>query len=255
MKTAPTRMLILAATASAALLLSGCSSDHYDRPSVSHAIDSLQGHKQAVQTRLTTAAAEAIAAGRTQEALLTYEKLYRNDKKDTSHALNYAQLLRRSGRGDEALKVLNPFAKRALNNDKASVSPLLLNEYAAILIERGELADSRKVIDLVLAEDAYANSHADAMNLLGISLDAQGRHKEAETMFRLAIEGWRGNPTSVMNNLALCLANQALFDESLTTLRQALVMAPDKQEIARNIQLVSDLRENIVAKPVDIKKN
>lgn len=249
-----TRTLAFAAMTAASLLLAGCSSDHYDRPSVAHAIDTLQGQKQAAQTRLTTAAAEAIAAGKTEEALQHYQKLWRNDKRDSSHALNYAQLLRRSGRSEEALNVLEPFAKKALGN-KTSVSPLLLNEYAAILIEHGKLAESRKVIDLVLAEEAYANSHADAMNLLGISLDAQGRHKEAETMFRLALEGWHGNPTTVMNNLAICLANQAMFDESLTTLRQALVMAPDKQEIARNIQLVSDLRDNIVAKPVDIKKN
>lgn len=249
-----TRTLAFAAMTAASLLLAGCSSDHYDRPSVAHAIDTLQGQKQAAQTRLTTAAAEAIAAGKTEEALQHYQKLWRNDKRDSSHALNYAQLLRRSGSSEEALNVLEPFAKKALGN-KTSVSPLLLNEYAAILIEHGKLAESRKVIDLVLAEEAYANSHADAMNLLGISLDAQGRHKEAETMFRLALEGWHGNPTTVMNNLAICLANQAMFDESLTTLRQALVMAPDKQEIARNIQLVSDLRDNIVAKPVDIKKN
>lgn len=250
-----TRTLAFAAMATASIMLGGCSTDPYDRPSVAHAVDTLQGQKQAVQSRLTTAAAEAIAAGKTEEALEHYQKLYRNDKRDTSHALNYAQLLRRSGRSEEALKVLQPFAKQALNSKKATVSPLLLNEYAAILIEHGKLADARSVIDLVLAEDAYANSHADAMNLLGISLDAQGRHKEAETMFRLALEGWHGNPTTVMNNLALCLANQAMFDESLTTLRQALVMAPDKQEIARNIQLVSELRDNVVSKPVDIKKN
>lgn len=248
------RIALMAAAAALPLMLGACA-DHYDRPSVAQAVDSMQGKEQAVQSRLTTAAAEAIAAGKMDEALQKYEKLYRNDKRDTSHALNYAQLLRRSGRGDEAMKVLTPFAKNALGSKKVMTSPLLLNEYAALLIEQGKLADARKVIDLVLAEEAYANSHADAMNLLGISLDAQGRHKEAETMFRLALEGWHGNPTSVMNNLALCLANQAMFDESLNTLRQALVMAPDKQEIARNIQLVSDLRDNVVAKPVDIKKN
>lgn len=249
-----TPRLTIATAALLVLTLAGCSSDPYDRPSVAHAIDTLQGQKQAVQSRLTTAAAEAIAAGKTKEALDDYEKLYRSDKKDAGYALNYAQLLRRSGRSEEALKVLSPFAKQALDNGKTKVSPLLLNEYAATLIERGKLADARKVIDVVLADDTYANSHADAMNLLGITLDAQGRHKEAETMFRLALEGWNGNPTTVMNNLALCLANQARFDEALTTLRQALVMAPDKQEIARNIQLISDLRDNVVSKPVDIKK-
>ena len=47
-----------------------------------------------------------------------------------------------------------------------------------------------------------------------------------------------------MNNLALCLANQGMFDESLDTLRQALVMAPDKQEVEVRAR-ACDLRERI----------
>ena len=58
-----------------------------------------------------------------------------------------------------------------------------------------------------------------------------------------------------MNNLAVCLASQGMFDESLTTLRQALVMAPRKQEIANNIQMVSELRLAVLpSAPVSIQK-
>ncbi len=249
----PYRFPVLASAALAVLALGACA-DQSDRTSVARAVDNLQGSKQAVESRLTTAAAEAIAAGRTQEALAHYERLYRFDKKDPVNALNYAQLLRRTGRGDEALEVLAPFARQKPGKSTADkVSPLLLNEYTAALIQKGELGDAQKYIDRVLADEDYANSHADAMNLLGVALDAQGRHQEAETMFRMALEGWHGNPTTVMNNLALCLANQAKFDEALTTLRQALVMAPDKQEIARNIQLISELRDNVVQKPTPLK--
>lgn len=224
---------------------------------LSTALDSMQGKKAATQTRLTTAAAEAIAAGRTSEALMHHGNLYKTDRKDADNALNYAQLLRRTGKSDEALKVLSPFVKKKPAKDGATteVHPMLLNEYAANLIERGDLTEAQKIIDRVLADEKAKGQHADAMNLLGVALDAQGRHKEAETMFKLALEGWNGNPTTVMNNLALCLASQAKFDEALTTLRQALVIAPDKQEIARNIQIVSELHDNIVAKPVNIKKN
>lgn len=246
------RPSLLAALSLSALVLAGCGQDHYDNPSLAMARDNVQGRKQAVESRLTTAAAEAIAAGRTADALTHYEKLYRSDKKDPINALNFAQLLRRSARGDEAIEVLHPFIK-ASDKKSQKISPLLLNEYAAALVEKGQLSQAQKIIDRVLADEEYANSHADAMNLLGVALDAQGRHKEAETMFRMALQGWNGNPTTVMNNLALCLANQAMFDEALTTLRQALVMAPDKQEIARNIQLVSELRDSVVQKPVSLK--
>ncbi len=243
----------LAAVLTVLLLLSGCA-DHYDRPSLTGALDDAQGQRQAVESRLATAAAEAIANGKADEALVHYEKLYRSDKKDPSNALNYAQLLRRAGRSDEALTVLEPFIEASRGKKKQHISPLVLNEYAAAMIEKGKFSHAQKAIDQVLADEAYANSHADATNLLGVALDAQGRHQEAETMFRMALDGWHGNPTTVMNNLALCLANQARFDAALDTLRQALVMAPDKQEIARNIQLISQLRDDVVQKPVNLKK-
>lgn len=242
----------LPAALALALLLAGCAGNPHEM-SMANAIDSARGKKQAVESRLTTAAAEAIATGHADEALPKYEKLYMANRGDAGHALNYAQLLRRAGRGDEALRVLTPFIKTAQSR-KDTISPLLVNEYAAALIERGRLTDAQKILDIVLTDDSAAASHADAMNLLGVALDAQGRHKEAETMFRLALDGWNGNPTTVMNNLALCLANQARFDDALTTLRQALVMAPDKQEIARNIQIIQELRDNVVQQPVNIKK-
>lgn len=251
--TFPRRTGNLTAALALLVVLSGCT-DNYDRPSVARAVDNVHGHKQAVESRLTTAAAEAIAAGRSEEALAQYEKLYRSDKKDPINALNYAQLLRRAGRSDEALAVLEPFIRAGQSKKGEKISPLLLNEYAAAMIEKGKFAPAQKAIDQVLADESYANSHADAMNLLGVALDAQGRHQEAETMFRMALDGWHGNPTSVLNNLALCLANQARFDAAIDTLRQALVMAPDKQEIARNIQLISELRDSVVQKPVSLKQ-
>ena len=57
-----------------------------------------------------------------------------------------------------------------------------------------------------------------------------------------------------MNNLGLCLAAQGMFDESLTMLRQALIKAPHKQEIARNIVMVDNLRKALVpTAPVSVK--
>lgn len=238
------------------LALSACAGGMPDGTSPAKAVDSMMGKRAAVQTRLTTQAAEAIATGRTKEALASYEKLYQQDKRDLDVAINYAQLLRKNGETAKAAEILAPFVKSKAAGSKKQLSPLLLNEYAAIQIEMGDFAAAMPVLQQVIDDPAAAPHHADALNLQGVALDAQGSHKEAEQKFRLALEGWNGNPTSVMNNLALCLASQAMFDESLNTLRRALVMAPDKQEIARNIQIVSELRDAIVpTAPVNIKKN
>ena len=217
------------------------------------ALDSMRGKKAATEARLSTAAAEAIAQGKTDEAVSHFSKLYKSDSKNPDAALNYAQVLRKTGEIEQAHGVLSPFTVAKKNK---SISPVLLNEYAAIQIQMGNLSGAEETLSRVLDDKEALDLHADAYNLLGIVQDARGNHKEAERMFRAALDGWQGNPTSVMNNLALCLAGQGLFDESLTTLRKALIMAPDKQEIARNIDLVNNLRNAVIpAAPVKIHKN
>ena len=78
----------------------------------------------------------------------------------------------------------------------------------------------KTALNQVLEDKKTARFHADAYNLLGLVLDAKNQHKEAEQNYRQALDGWKGDPTSVMNNLGLCLAAQGQFDESLMMLRQ-----------------------------------
>ncbi|MEZ0223136.1 MAG: tetratricopeptide repeat protein [Alphaproteobacteria bacterium] len=215
------------------------------------AIDSLRGKHTETVERLSTSAQDAIAEGKETEALALYKRLYEEKPKEDV-AVNYAQLLRKTGNPQKASDVLAKF----VNGKKAKQGEngLVLNEYAATQIALGNFDDAAEKLDRVLADGSTTAYQADASNLKGVVYDAQGRHKEAEGLFRVAMEGWEGNPTSVMNNLALCLANQGRFDEALDILRRALVMAPDKQEIARNINLIGDLRTNVVpAAPVKLK--
>lgn len=237
----------------AALLLSACAA-HND-PLVGDPLDEMQGQRAATERRLATSASDAMAQGKTNEAFVSYQKLYQRDSGNPDVAVNYAQLLRRTGKADQAVKVLAPFANGKGKTSSRTPLPMLKNEYAAALIETGKLDDADRMLQTVLGETMYAEYHPDASHLKGIALDAQGRHAEAEKYFRQALEGWRGDATSVMNNLALNLASQGKFDESLTTLRKAQVMAPEKTEIARNIQIVSELRDAVVPKaPVSLKK-
>jgi Flp pilus assembly protein TadD len=237
------------------LTVAGCKTT--DTPLAGGAIDSLSGKSIATEKRLSTAATNAIAEGKTDEALELYEKLYtRNndgfftpDKSHQEVALNYAQLLRKTGKAQRALVVLAPFAETMDGAVKAKTDPIVLNEYAAASIELGNLEKAEKILNHVLGDEKATEFHADANNLLGIVLDAEGRHKEADPLFRKALSAWKGDSTSVMNNLAVCLANQGMFDEALTTLNQALIMAPDKHAIASNIQMVEDLRQSLLPKP------
>jgi len=241
------------ALSAAAVLLAACASVN-DRD-VGDPIDSLSGQKAATERRLATSAADAMAAGKTQEALVSYEKLYQRDSRNADVAVNYAQLLRRTGKADQALKVLAPFAKGERKDSNRAPRAMLKNEYAAALIETGKFAEAADMLQTVLNDSTLGDFHPDASHLSGIALDAQGQHKAAEKMFRQALDGWKGDPTSVMNNLALNLASQGMFDEALTTLRRAQIMAPEKTEIARNVQIVSELRDAVVPKaPVSLKK-
>jgi Flp pilus assembly protein TadD len=221
-------------------LLSGCKTTD---KGIFKPFDTLNGNKAAAGTRQATAAAEAVAMGRTDDALAKYARLYKLDKSDRNARLNYAQLLRRTGEPAKALEVLTP----------APSDPLLLNERAATQIALGRFDEAEKTLDDVLNKKGWEDAQPDALNLKGVVLDARGMHDLAEKNFRAALDSWRGDAVPVMNNLALCLAAQGSFDEALTMLRRALLAAPHRSEIAGNIGLIEKLRENVVPKaPVSI---
>ena len=235
--------------------LSGCKNPN-DNP-----VDSMRGMHAETQARLSTQAADAIAAGRTAEALELYARLHKEHPHDRSIALVYAQLLRKTGNPAEAVEVLSPFASfQTTNNDSEHVvvfntDAVVLNELAAAHIATGNFGAADALLQRVIGDPGSEAMHPDAYSLMGIVQDARGQHKEAEQSFNKALERWKGDPTPVMNNLALCLAAQGEFDQALDTLRRALVISPnDKQEIARNIALITNLRGEIIAKPVMVVK-
>lgn len=244
------KRFIAAALLCSLAMLSACKTDQ----GLLKPYDSLNGKRAAREARLSTAAAAAIAANRVPEALARYERLHKDRPRDETVAVNYAQLLRKTGDADGARDVLKPFMFGPDGREKGDAAPTTKNEYAAVLIAEGDFRGAENILNSVLEDKKAAAVGHDAHNLMGVALDAQGQHKEAEQMFRLALDGWTGDPSSVMNNLGLCLAAEGMFDESLTTLRQALIMAPDKEEIARNIKVVTDLRDRVVKKPAPAAK-
>lgn len=173
-----------------------------------------------------------------RQSLSTLEGTYRAHNNDAAAATNYAQGLRQSGDNTRADLVLAPFA----NDSKAP--PSVYTEYAAIQLALGQNEKAEKYAKKAVAADP---KNARAWHFMGIAQDAQGDHKEAEQAFRKALNNWgdaEGDPTPIMNNLALNLAAQEHLDEAADILTRARQRAPDKIELERNLRIVTALQQS-----------
>lgn len=183
-------------------------------------------------------AAAAQAASRTGEVIVkpvaVTEKLYAKNPSDPFAALDYARSLRDAKSLDKAEAVLAPFAK------KKEASPATLTEYSSILLAKGDYKTAQNYASKAVAKDAQDFR---AYHNLGLAYETQGLHPEAEKAFRKALDLWKGNPTTVMNNLALNLASQGYLDESIDLLRRAQTLSPEKTELERNIRIVTALQQ------------
>jgi len=183
--------------------------------------------------------------------LAVTEKLYTKDPENPLAALDFARSLRDTKALDKAATVLEPFAK-----DKAA-SANILTEFSAILLAKGDYPKAQTYAQRAVTQDPKSFR---AYHNLGLALDTQGKQPEAEQAFRKAMDLWQGNPTTIMNNLALNLAAQGYLDESIDLLRRAQTLSPHKTEIERNIRIVTALQQAArgptpkpVPKPADLR--
>ena len=162
------------------------------------------------------------------------ERAYKQNPDDPATAVDYAAALREAGFVDRADLILEPFAK-----DKMA-SSLVTSEYAAVQLAGGNYEAAEKYAQkAIIADDANFKAY----HRLGIALDAQGMHEEGERAYRKGLELWQGDPTSIMNNLALNLASQGFLTESVEILRKAQDVSPNKVEIERNLRIVTALQQ------------
>lgn len=187
-----------------------------------------------IDAALERAAASAHEQGDKVQSLSYAEKIYKRNSADPQAALNYAASLREAEHLNQAALILAPFA-----NDKNGL-PAAKTEYAALQLALGNNKSAEEYAKkaVVQAPEDYKAYH-----YLGIALDAQGMHKEAERAFRKSLDYWEGDPTPVMNNLALNLASQEYLDEAVEILRKAKEIAPDRVEIERNLRIVTTLQQ------------
>ncbi len=222
-KRAPMKLTLMALLASSSLMLAACQTAGTAKP----------GNTQLDQA-LERAADASQAQG--QESLPLLEKLYKRNPDDANIAIRYSRALRDANRLTRASIIIAPFAK---NERKPNVAAK--TEYAAVQVALGnyEVAQEFASKAVVMDEGNYQAYH-----ILGIALDAQGDHKQAENAFRKALNIWQGDPTPVLNNLGLNLASQGFLDEAAEVLRRALETSPNRAEVERNIRIVNALRES-----------
>lgn len=184
-----------------------------------------------------------------KQSLQFYERLYQRNYKDPEIAIKYAELLRKTGELQRARIVLSTFAQ------SKKATPEIMVEYANINAILGHFDVAEEFARKAQEKSGGKTVNVKALHILGVALDAQGKHAEAEKSFRAALEKWEGDPAPVMNNLALALAEQGFFDEALDTLHRAYALAPQREEISRNIQLVNQLRSGVLQKPAPKPKS
>lgn len=184
--------------------------------------------------RAMSRAGESPAAAR--ESLSAAEQAYTHHSDNPAAALEYARALRADGQINKAVIVLSPFARK--DDAESDIS----SEFAAIHLEMGDYETAEKFARAAILEDA---TNYGAYQELGIALDARGYYKQAEVAFRKGLDVWQGDPTTIMNNLALNLVNQGLLDEATEILQRAAAASPGRPEIERNLRIVLALKQSV----------
>lgn len=188
-----------------------------------------------IDAALERAALTAAARGEKGQSFAYLEKIYKRKSDDPQAAINYAAALREADYINRAAIVLAPFANDA-NSPSAAKS-----EFAAIHLAQGKYDEAEKYAQKAILQN---ENNYEAYHYLGIALDAKSMHKEAERAFRRGLDYWQGDPTAIMNNLALNLASQGHLTEAAEILHKAQAFAPDRLEIERNLRIVTALQQS-----------
>ncbi len=214
----------------AVIALAGCKTT--ERAADSYSPSS--SHEQRLDAAIEKAAIQASRSGSSSARLLALEKQYKRNSDKPAYALAYAQSLRQAGYLNRASVILKPFA----DEDEALIG--VKTEMSMIALGLGNYDGAERYAQEAILQDpgdhyAYQN--------LGIALDAKEMHPEAERAFRKGLEYWEGDPTTIMNNLALNLATQGYIDDAVGVLEKAKKISPERIEIERNLRIIRTLNE------------
>lgn len=202
-----------------------------------------------VNAILERAARDAKASGNKAEAVVLLENIYQRNPDDAAVATTFGQALREDEQLNRARQVLLP------HTEGKDAYPDAVVELAMVQLALGQYKEaeltSRRAVEL----DGKSGR---AYLALGTALDAQNYHEQAEVAFRRGIDQWKGDPTPIMNNLALNLASQNKLDQAIDMLKKAQEISPGRVELERNLRIISTLQEgadDFITKQDQQKKN
>ncbi len=174
------------------------------------------------------------AAEKAGQPLPALERDYKRNSKDSEVATAFARALREDEQLNKAVIVLSPFAR------ESGASSAVLSEFSAIQLAIGDYETAETFARKAILKDP---KNFRAYQVLGIALDGRGYSKQAEVAFRKGLELWEGDPSTIMNNLALNLVSQGQLDEASQILQRASASAPNRPEIERNLRIVTALQQ------------
>ncbi|HPF78434.1 MAG TPA: tetratricopeptide repeat protein [Alphaproteobacteria bacterium] len=221
------------------LILSACASSGTSPQVVSNSMEP-QLKTTAIDRAMEKALADAQANGNAQEVLAILGQVQARNPKDPVVAIRYARALRDDEQINAAIRTLAPFTKGEKANNEA------ITEMAMTQLSLGDFEAAESYATRAIENDP---NNARAYLALGTAQDAQSRHQDAEVSFREGLKHWQGDPSPILNNLALNLASQGHLEESLALLEKAQKLAPGRMDLERNRRIISTLLETTGPRP------
>lgn len=155
----------------------------------------------------------ARSLGKYDEAMQHYQAAAEMSKGAIRAHLELADMYQRAGRGQDERAIL------ATAHALAPHSPQVAHAYGRSLLAAG---DTQKALNV--AADGLKSSPSDMrlLNLQGIALDSSGKHQDAQSLYRKALEAAtvETEQAATVNNLALSLVASGHADEAIDLIEQ-----------------------------------
>lgn len=222
------------------LVLSACASGSSGKSAATTNSMNPTLKSSSIDKAMEKALAQAEASGNKQEILAMLGQVHGRNPQDAAVATRYAIALREDEQINAAIRTLTPFTKGSQKNVDA-VTEMAMTQLA--------LGDFEAAESYAVQATEMNPKNARAYLALGTAQDAQGRHQDAEISFREGVRHWQGDPSPILNNLALNLASQGHLEESLALINKAQKISPGRLELERNRRIITTLLETTGPRP------
>jgi len=203
-------------------------------------------------TNLAPVAARAEQNRSYEEAAKLYGTLLSQDPTNRGYLLKLAKNLRYSGLTQNAIDLLT-------RPETPGDDPMVMLELGKCYLAADQL---NLALPVLQKSKAAAPLNWEAPSTLGVVLDYLGQNQAAQQEYAVALQLSPENPT-ILNNLALSLAQEGRLDEAIATLERAIDQQSAQAQTRQNLALLMALKgkpeeaERLIRKdlPPDMAEN